>query len=494
MDIKSAGKPATISWTTPCTFYEPTTTFPVYLYQKTADGRVKVPGILELGSLNCKNPGKITIQVPVTLPESNGYSILITIGEHLFYSDLFTIHIASTPTIPDPVIIVSTTVSVSVSTTVSVSVSTSIVTITVPGPKSRTTSTLRPTTVTTGVRTTTSGPHLSPTPLLVPDPKPKPKVNGAVLGGAIGGVVVVAIAITFVVFRRKCPGSGVSEAIIDFNPVMPSTSTTHQGTSEPDHYPSMGGARKVMAKWYEPPPMSNAHGFIAEQYEPEQYEPPPMSNAHRFTAEQYEPEQYEPSSMSNGYRFTSGQYEPPSMSNEYQGTSGQYQPSPMSNAHRFTSEQYVLPPPMSNEYQGTSEHYELPPTINNEHQGTSGQYGPPSNNQRELKVVSLHGPQIKPGSPQSEPSAGQPNSVSSPRSTYLSTPWVLTGPPLPSGPQGIVNTNPLDAYLDRSPQNDLAGTSSVVRSPLEASLELEFAVPTRYQDPQEYNWPQAEQN
>lgn len=357
--------------------------------------------------------------------------------------------------------------------------------------------------------------------------------------------MVVAIAITFVVFRRKCPGSGVSEAIIDFNPVTPSTSTTHQSTSEPDHYPSMGGARKVMAKWYEPPPMSNAHGFIAEQYEPEQYEPPPMSNAHRFTAEQYEPEQYEPSSMSNGYRFTegqyepssmsneyqdtSGQYEPPSMSNEYQGTSGQYQPPPMSNAHRFTSEQYVLPPPvsneyhgtsghyelppsinneyqgtsgqyvlpppMSNDYQGTSEHYELPLSINNEHQGTSGQYGLPSDNQRELKVVSLHGPQIKPGSPQSEPSAGQQDSVSSPRSTYFSTPWVLTGPPLPSGPQGIVNTNPLDAYLDHSPQNDLAGTSSVVRSPLEASLELEFAVPTRYQDPQEYiNWPQAEQN
>src|SRR5690242_3619534 len=91
MDMKSAGQPATISWTNSCNEIVGNTTFPVYLNQQVGLYQVQVPGIPELGYLDCKKPGKITVQVPATLPQGNAYSILVTNGGNQSYSALFTI-------------------------------------------------------------------------------------------------------------------------------------------------------------------------------------------------------------------------------------------------------------------------------------------------------------------------------------------------------------------------------------------------------------------
>ncbi|KAK5823617.1 hypothetical protein F5H01DRAFT_363280 [Linnemannia elongata] len=87
----TAGQPATISWTNSCNEIVGNTTFPVYLNQQVGLYQVQVPGIPELGYLDCKKPGKITVQVPATLPQGNAYSILVTNGGNQSYSALFTI-------------------------------------------------------------------------------------------------------------------------------------------------------------------------------------------------------------------------------------------------------------------------------------------------------------------------------------------------------------------------------------------------------------------
>ncbi|KAF8943911.1 hypothetical protein BGZ47_004906 [Haplosporangium gracile] len=87
----TAGKPATISWTNSCNQVVGNTTFPVYLNQQVGTYQVQVPGIPELGYLDCKKAGKITVQVPATLPQGNAYSILVTNGGNQSYSALFTI-------------------------------------------------------------------------------------------------------------------------------------------------------------------------------------------------------------------------------------------------------------------------------------------------------------------------------------------------------------------------------------------------------------------
>jgi hypothetical protein len=79
------------------------TTFPVYLNQQVGQFQVQVPGIPELGYLDCKKPGKITVQVPATIPQGNAYSILVTNGNQS-YSALFTINsnIPGSTTMPLP--------------------------------------------------------------------------------------------------------------------------------------------------------------------------------------------------------------------------------------------------------------------------------------------------------------------------------------------------------------------------------------------------------
>ncbi|KAG0289286.1 hypothetical protein BGZ96_007121 [Linnemannia gamsii] len=99
----TAGKPATISWTNSCGPVDGNTTFPVTLNQQVGLYQVQVPGIPELGYLDCKKPGKITIQVPATIPQGNAYSILVTNGNQS-YSALFTIlsTIPGSTTVPLP--------------------------------------------------------------------------------------------------------------------------------------------------------------------------------------------------------------------------------------------------------------------------------------------------------------------------------------------------------------------------------------------------------
>ncbi|KAF9545541.1 hypothetical protein EC957_010850 [Mortierella hygrophila] len=87
----TAGKSATISWTNSCSDVVGNTTFPVYLNQQVGLYQVQVPGIPELGYLDCKKAGKITVQVPATLPQGSDYSILVTNGGNQSYSALFTI-------------------------------------------------------------------------------------------------------------------------------------------------------------------------------------------------------------------------------------------------------------------------------------------------------------------------------------------------------------------------------------------------------------------
>ncbi|KAF9899906.1 hypothetical protein EC991_008150 [Linnemannia zychae] len=89
--VWNAGSPATISWTNSCNLVEGNTTFPVYLNQQVGQYQVQVPGIPELGYLDCKKPGKITVQVPVNITQGNNYSILVTNGGNQSYSALFTI-------------------------------------------------------------------------------------------------------------------------------------------------------------------------------------------------------------------------------------------------------------------------------------------------------------------------------------------------------------------------------------------------------------------
>ncbi|KAF9127863.1 hypothetical protein BGW39_005499 [Mortierella sp. 14UC] len=89
--IWTAGSPATISWTNSCNLVEGNTTFPVYLNQQVGQYQVQVPGLPELGYLDCKKAGKITIQVPVNITQGNNYSILVTNGGNQSYSALFTI-------------------------------------------------------------------------------------------------------------------------------------------------------------------------------------------------------------------------------------------------------------------------------------------------------------------------------------------------------------------------------------------------------------------
>ncbi|KAG9071554.1 hypothetical protein KI688_005766 [Linnemannia hyalina] len=87
----TAGKSATISWTNSCNEVVGNTTFPVYLNQQVGLYQVQVPGIPELGYLDCKKAGKITVLVPATIPQGNDYSILVTNGGNQSYSALFTI-------------------------------------------------------------------------------------------------------------------------------------------------------------------------------------------------------------------------------------------------------------------------------------------------------------------------------------------------------------------------------------------------------------------
>ncbi|KAK3823776.1 MAG: hypothetical protein JOS17DRAFT_777160 [Linnemannia elongata] len=87
----TAGQPATISWTNSCNQVVGNTTFPVYLNHQVGQFQARVPGISELGYLDCKSPGSITIQVPATIPQGNDYSILVTDGGTQSYSPMFTI-------------------------------------------------------------------------------------------------------------------------------------------------------------------------------------------------------------------------------------------------------------------------------------------------------------------------------------------------------------------------------------------------------------------
>ncbi|KAG0278373.1 hypothetical protein BGZ95_004160 [Linnemannia exigua] len=324
----TAGQPATISWTNSCNQVVGNTTFPVYLHHQVGQYQVQVPGIPELGYLDCKNPGKITIQVPATLPQGNAYSILVVNGGVQSFSALITI----LSTIPGSTSALPTTTLLPVTTTTTI---VPIMTTSVPPPPSTDPSD-------TGYKLPESG---------------KTKSNGPVIGGAISGVVVVSAIIAFVVIRRrqKSRGSGDSEVFVDSDPVLPS--------------------------------MGDAHKDIAEQDEPL------------------------------------------------------------------------------------------------------------STNQRELKVATMRGPQIKPASPHSEPTPLQQDPISSPTSIYSSTPGVPHGAVLPSSPQVIVDKNPLAAHLNGGPQNDFGRTSFVVRSPQLVSPELVSAVPASYQELQEQiNWMQAELN
>ncbi|KAG0280166.1 hypothetical protein BGZ95_011092 [Linnemannia exigua] len=88
--VWKAGSPATISWTNSCSPVEGNTTFPVYLNQQVGQYQEPVPGIPELGYLDCKKAGKLTVQVPANLTQGNNYSILVTNGNQS-YSALFTI-------------------------------------------------------------------------------------------------------------------------------------------------------------------------------------------------------------------------------------------------------------------------------------------------------------------------------------------------------------------------------------------------------------------
>jgi hypothetical protein len=128
--IWTAGKPATISWTNSCNQVQGNTTFPVYLNHQVGTFQVQVPGIPELGYLDCKRAGKITVQVPA-VPQGNVYSILVTNGGNQSYSALFTINsdipganttiptatTAMTTTTVAPTTMISTTTSAPLSTT-----------------------------------------------------------------------------------------------------------------------------------------------------------------------------------------------------------------------------------------------------------------------------------------------------------------------------------------------------------------------------------------
>ncbi|KAK3816948.1 MAG: hypothetical protein JOS17DRAFT_778594 [Linnemannia elongata] len=127
----TAGQPATISWTNSCTDVVGNTTFPVYLNQQVGQYQVQVPGIPELGYLDCKKPGKITVQVPATLPQGNAYSILVTNGGNQSYSALFTIlsTIPGSTTSALPTTTTTTLPPVSTATTVSPTTTTSVPTV-----------------------------------------------------------------------------------------------------------------------------------------------------------------------------------------------------------------------------------------------------------------------------------------------------------------------------------------------------------------------------
>ncbi|KAF9097761.1 hypothetical protein BGX23_008022 [Mortierella sp. AD031] len=89
--IWTAGKSAQISWTNSCNSTTGNTTFPVYLQEQQGQFQVPVPGLPELGFLNCIKPGKITVQVPLNITSGIAYSILVANGDVLSYSALFTI-------------------------------------------------------------------------------------------------------------------------------------------------------------------------------------------------------------------------------------------------------------------------------------------------------------------------------------------------------------------------------------------------------------------
>ncbi|KAK3847912.1 MAG: hypothetical protein J3R72DRAFT_519230 [Linnemannia gamsii] len=204
-----AGQPATISWTSSCDQVVGNTTFPVYLIRQTGNLQVQVPGIPELGYLDCRNPGNIPIQVPATLPQSHVYSILVVNGDMLSYSALFTI--VSTISGPAPPITVL--------------------------PPIKTTITLV-TTTRTSVRSLPST-NPSGTGYTLPE-SGNTKSNGAVIGSAITGVVVVSAIIAFILMRRrqKSRGSGNPEAFVDFDPVLPSMGNAHKDIAEQDKPPS----------------------------------------------------------------------------------------------------------------------------------------------------------------------------------------------------------------------------------------------------------------
>ncbi|KAF9143861.1 hypothetical protein BG015_000281 [Linnemannia schmuckeri] len=157
----TAGQPATISWTNSCNQVVGNTTFPVYLNQQVGQYQVQVPGIPELGYLDCKKPGKITVQVPATLPQGSAYSILVTNGGNQSYSALFTI----LSTIPG-------------------STTSALPTSTLPPVTTTTTATAAP------ITTTAARPTVTTTP-----PTTKPNQAGALkTGSQVAFVVVAAVA------------------------------------------------------------------------------------------------------------------------------------------------------------------------------------------------------------------------------------------------------------------------------------------------------------
>ncbi|KAG0378399.1 hypothetical protein BGX24_003933 [Mortierella sp. AD032] len=118
--VWNAGSPAIISWTNSCKD-QANTTFPVSLYQQSGTDQVPVPGIPDLGILDCKKPGKLTVQVPVNITQGNNYSILVTyndVNSTQSFSALFTIQ--SNITGPVTTTLLPTTTAVPVTTTPSV--------------------------------------------------------------------------------------------------------------------------------------------------------------------------------------------------------------------------------------------------------------------------------------------------------------------------------------------------------------------------------------
>ncbi|KAF9134249.1 hypothetical protein BGX30_011999 [Mortierella sp. GBA39] len=128
----TAGKSATISWTNSCTDVVGNTTFPVYLNQQVGLYQVQVPGIPELGYLDCKKAGKITVLVPATLPQGSGYSILVTNGGNQSYSALFTILStipgSTTSALPTTTMAPATTIATTAATTTTVAVAATVTT------------------------------------------------------------------------------------------------------------------------------------------------------------------------------------------------------------------------------------------------------------------------------------------------------------------------------------------------------------------------------